>query len=164
MPIPMIRPLDPVTDLPLVLAFYEQAGDYWLLADRVPPGPQKAVDFFTDGPPGCDPGRSHRLGLFDVGELVGVAELSFGFPLPDDAYLGLMLLHPQARGRGFGRVFLAHVEALARTAGSPVLYLAVLEENPRGRAFWLRMGFSPTGVSGSDTETGHILHRLIKTL
>jgi GNAT superfamily N-acetyltransferase len=161
---PTIRPLDPLSDLALVLAFNQQAGDYWLLADRVPPGPQKAAEFFTDGPPGCDPARSHRLGLFQGAALVGLAELSFGFPAPDDGYLGLMILHPDARGRGYGRQFLGHVEGLARAAGCPRLYLAVLQENPRGRAFWEGQGFQPTGVSRLDDETGHVVHRLVKVL
>lgn len=161
---PMIRPLDPVADLPLVLAFNDQAGDYWLLADRVAPGPQKAADFFTDGPPGCDPSVSHRLRLFQEGELVGLAELSFGFPTAEDGYLGLMILHPRVRGGGLGRIFLAHVEVLARAAQCPRLYLAVLEENPRGMAFWQREGFAPTGVMRDDPDTGHRIYRLVKGL
>ncbi|MBL4926765.1 GNAT family N-acetyltransferase [Fuscibacter oryzae] len=161
---PTIRPLDPLSDLALVEAFNRQAADYWLLADRAPPGPQKAADFFTDGPPGCDPARSHRLGLFAEGALVGLAELSFGFPQPQDAYLGLMILHPDARGRGYGRQFLGHIEGLARAEGCPRLYLAVLQENPRGRAFWEGQGFQPTGVSRLDDETGHVVYRLVKVL
>ena len=34
--------------------------------------------------------------------LDGVASLAFGWPEPADAYLGLMLLDPQARGQGLG--------------------------------------------------------------
>lgn len=159
-----IRPLDPAADLARVDAFNRQARDYWFLADRVAPGPQKAAEFFTDGPPGCDPARSHRLGLFQGAALVGLAELSFGFPAPDDGYLGLMILHPDLRGRGHGRMFLRHVEGLARAAGCPRLYLAVLQENPRGQAFWAREGFQPTGLSRLDEGTGHLLHRLVKAL
>ncbi len=95
---------------------------------------------------------------------MGVAELSFGFPAPGDAYLGLQILAPEARGRGIGRALLAEVEARARAAGAEVLYLAVLAENPRGRAFWLREGFRDTGLSRHDDETGHVLHRLSKGL
>lgn len=161
---PIIRPLDPAADLAAVDAFYAEAQDYWHLADRRPPDLQKARDFFTDGPPGCDPSRSHRLGLFVAGRLSGVAELSFGYPAPEDAYLGLMLLAPRLRGAGHGGAFLAHVETLARAAGSPRLYLAVLQDNPRGRAFWERQRFGATGISRADAETGHVIHRLAKTL
>ena len=161
---PTIRPLDPVHDLALVQGFNHRAADYWLLADRTLPGPQKAADFFTDGPPGCDPARSFRLGLFVDGALQGLAELSFGFPLLDDAYLGLMILAPAVRGQGLGVTLLRHVEALARGAGCPRLYLAVLQENPKGWAFWAREGFQPTGLSRLDQPTGHVIHRLVKVL
>lgn len=159
-----IEALDPERDVPLVEQFNTEAGDYWLLADRVPPGPQKAAEFFTDGPPGCDPAAAHRLGLFHNGRLVGLAELSFGFPQPEDGYLGLMILHPEVRGMGFGARLLAHVEGLARAAGCPRLYLGVLEANPKGRAFWEREGFGPTGVTRDDPDTGHRIHRLVKNL
>lgn len=158
----MIRPLDPIADLDAVADLYARAADYWLLADRRAPDRQKAADFFADCPPQCDPAASHRLGLFQGGRLDGVAELSFGFPLPDDAYLGLMLLDASQRGIGLGAWFLDQVQA--RAAPAPRLYLAVLQANPRGRAFWERHGFTDTGLSGHDAETGHTLHRMVKPL
>jgi GNAT superfamily N-acetyltransferase len=160
----LIRSLDPVADLPAVVAAYAEAADYWTLADRTPPDAAKAASFFTDGPPGCDPALSHRLGLFVDGQLSGIAELSFGFPEPPDAYLGSMILSPGLRGRGYGPAFLAHVETLARARAALLLYLAVLQDNPRGGVFWERHGFRATGLSGHDPATGHTLHRLVKPL
>jgi GNAT superfamily N-acetyltransferase len=158
----MIRDLHPDTDLAAVAAFLDEAADYWLLADGAPPGPQAARDFFTDCPPDCDPAASHRLGLFVEGRLSGLAELSFGFPNPGDAYLGLMILAPRIRNRGHGPTFLAEVETRARAAGAPALYLGVLEANPKGRAFWTRHGFTPTGISRRDDR--NLTHRLVKPL
>ncbi len=148
----------------LVAQFYREAPDYWLLAEgRCEPQAQ-ASDFFTDAPPNCDPAQSDRLGLFVNQRLSGVAEVSYGFPNPGDAYLGLMLLGPWAQGAGHGRAFLTHVETLARKRHAPRLYLAVLDVNPRGRAFWLREGFTPTGKRGQDKITGHWIERLGKDL
>lgn len=161
---PLIRPLDPLADLAAVEALYAQAAAFWVMTDRKPPDRQKAMDFFHDTPPGCDPAASSRLGLFEQGELVGVAELSFGFPEPDSAYLGLMVFAPAKRGRGLGAALLSHVEGLARAKGCPQIFLAVLEENRAGRAFWERQGFQPTGLFRHDDETGHTLHRLVKPL
>ena len=96
--------------------------------------------------------------------MAGVAELYFGFPTPQDAYLGLMLFSGKARGLGLGHAFLFHIEALAKGRGSACLYLGVLAENPRGRAFWEREGFVDTGLSRVDDETGHKLSRLGKVL
>lgn len=158
-----IRELFP-SETALVTQFYREAPDYWLLAEgRCDPAAQ-AQDFFTDAPPNCDPGQSDRLGLFVNQRLSGVAELSYGFPEPPDAYLGLMVLGPWAQGAGYGRTFLAHAEALARARHAPRLYLAVLDVNPRGRAFWEREGFTGTGLSRKDAITGHTVERLVKRL
>ncbi len=162
MPKRLIRPLDPVQDRGAVAALLLQAADYYQLWLGHDPGPEQVDEVFTACPPNCDPVRSHRLGLFLDNKLAGVAELSFGFPLPEDAYLGLMILAPSARGQGHGATFCSHLETLARP--SPHLYLGVLQVNTRGHAFWARQGFVPTGVSRFDDETGHTLHRLVKPL
>ena len=159
----LIRSLDP-SEAPLIATLYRAAPDYWLLAEGAVDPDRQADEFFTDAPPGCDPAQSHHLGLFLNTRLSGVAELSYGFPEPAAAYLGLMLLAPWAQGAGHGRAFLAHVETLARSRKATSLYLAVLEANPRGRAFWMREGFTATGLSRTDPDTGHTLHRLVKPL
>ncbi len=158
-----IRELAPA-EAPLVAQFYRDAPDYWYLAEGALDPDRQAAEFFTDCPPGCDPAQSHRLGLFLDNRLSGVAEVSFGFPEPGDAYLGLMLLGPWAQGLGHGRGLLAKAEALSRARRATALFLAVLEANPRGRAFWEREGFAATGRSGTDPATGHTLHRLVKPL
>jgi GNAT superfamily N-acetyltransferase len=158
-----IRELFP-SETALVAQFYREAPDYWLLAEgRCDPAHQ-AQEFFTDAPPNCDPAQSDRLGLFVNQRLSGVAELSYGFPERNDAYLGLMLLGPWAQGSGHGKAFLSHVETLARKRHAPRLYLAVLDVNPRGRTFWLREGFTPTGLRRQDSTTGHWIERLVKPL
>lgn len=159
----LIRSLAPF-EAPLVATLYREAPDYWLLAESTVDSDRQAAEFFTDTPPGCDPKVSHHLGLFLDGRLSGVAELSYGFPGPADAYLGLMLIGPWAQGAGHGHAFLVHAEALARSRSAPRIYLAVLEANSRGRAFWEREGFRPTGLARTDPETGHTLYRLVKTL
>ncbi|MFN6951680.1 MAG: GNAT family N-acetyltransferase [Albidovulum sp.] len=158
-----IRELFP-SETTLVAQFYRESPDYWLLAEGRCDPKSQAQDFFTDIPPNCDPAESRRLGLFLNHRLSGVAELSFGFPDPGDAYLGLMLLGPWARGVGHGRSFLAHAEGLARAHHAPRLCLAVLDANPRGRAFWEREGFRPTGIRRHDGMTGQWVERLSKPL
>lgn len=158
-----IRELFP-SETALVAQFYREAPDYWLLAEGRVDAEHQAQEFFTDAPPNCDPAQSDRLGLFVDHRLSGVAEVSYGFPEPGDAYIGLMLLGPWAQGAGNGRHFLAHAEALARKRHAKLIYLAVLDANPRGRAFWEREGFTPTGKRGQDKITGHWLERMVKPL
>lgn len=138
----MIRRLDPLSDRALVDAFFQEAADYIAIERGEGPGPEVTDEFFTDAPPGCDPAESLRLGLFDGARLIALAETGFGYPTRDDAFLGLMIVAPAARGTGAGPRLLAHIETEARARACKALYLAVLEANPRGRAFWERAGFT----------------------
>lgn len=162
----MIRALDPTHDLDLVHQFYRDAPDYWELAEGQTPDLGKARDFFTDVPPNCDPATSLRLGYFLDDRLSGLAELSFGFPEPDDAYLGFLMLGPWARSKGHGPVLLRHIQDAARTRKATNLYLAVMSSNPKGFAFWRREGFRETGLTGT-MQVGkrqQELHRLVKSI
>jgi GNAT superfamily N-acetyltransferase len=162
----LIRPLDPSADRAAVEGLYENAADYWAL-DRLTPDPAtQSAEFFTDAPPNCDPAESHRLGLFLDARLAGIAELSFGFPEPADAYLGLMIFADWARGQGLGQALLREVETRARAKGHRQIFLGVLAANPKGRAFWLREGFRDTGISRLDSDNGisNTIHRLSKDL
>ena len=158
-----IRELFP-SETALVAQFYREAPDYWLMAEGRVDAAHKAQEFFTDAPPNCDPAQSDRLGLFVDHRLSGVAEVAYGFPEQNDAYLGLMILGPWAQGTGHGKAFLAHAEALARKRHAPRLCLAVIDRNPRGRAFWLREGFTATGLRRHDTEHDYWVERLVKFL
>lgn len=166
MPQTLIRPLDPVADRPAVDALFRAARDYILVERDAEPDDAVTDEFFTDAPPGCDPANSARLGLFDGANLIAVAEMAFGYPEARDAYLGLMVVAEAARGSGAGRKLLRHLEDLARARGMARMFLAVLEANPRGRAFWEREGFA-LAVANREVTLGtktQIAHRLGKAL
>ena len=160
-----IRSLDPLTDRAIVDAHFTACADYIRLERDADPGPQVTQAYFTDAPPGSDPADSLHLGLFDPA-LIGIAELSFGFPTATDAYIGLLLVTPAVRGTGAGARLLRHLETTARARGAIRLYLGVLDINPRGRAFWDREGFTLALANRTipiGTKT-HLAHRLGKTL
>ncbi len=149
----LIRPLDPISDRAGVDSFFQEASDY-ITVERGPGyHPEVTQEFFTDAPPGCDPAASLRLGLFAGTQLTAVGEAGFGYPEADDAYIGLMIVSPNARGKGAGPRLLSHIENEARTRACKAIYLAVLEANPRGRAFWERMGFT-TMLTGRPVTLG----------
>ncbi|PZR00674.1 MAG: GNAT family N-acetyltransferase [Cereibacter sphaeroides] len=139
----ILRPISPDTDRDLVDALFLESADYILMERDVLPGAELTTEYFTEAPPGIDPATSLRLGAIGPdGRLLGLIEASFGYPTETDAYLGLMVLAQHARGRGLGRTLLKIVEDEARSRGKTRLYLAVLDANPRGRAFWEREGFT----------------------
>lgn len=161
-----IRPLDPVSDRAAVEDLFRRAADYVEL-ERGPADPAAlAEEFFTDAPPGIDPATSLRLGLFGPAGLIGKVDAAFGYPDPQDAYIGLMILDPAARGGGHGARLLRHVEAEARARGATRILIAALEANVQGRAFWRREGFVLEQIF-PDRDYGqrrHNLHRMTKAL
>ena len=162
-----IEPLSRARDADRVLDLFRRSADYLWLERGEAPTAAHVDEFFTGAPPGGDPEDALRLGLVLAdGSLAGVAELAFGFPEPGDAFLGLLQLAENQRGRGLGAALLVQIEAEARLRGAPRLYVAVVQANPRGRAFWGREGFAVSGA-GAQMVTGqktHVATRMVKPL
>ncbi len=92
--------------------------------------------------------------------------MAFGYPTALDAFIGLMMIAPAARGKGAGRRLLRHLEQAARARGKQSLFVGVLCANPCGRAFWEREGFSLALANrpvtlGAKTQ---LAHRMGKSL
>jgi putative acetyltransferase len=135
-------PLDRERDAEAVLQVFQSASDYVLLESGSLPTMENVQEFFKDAPPGQAPDAVLKLGIVGAGKLVGVADLAFGYPSSEDAYIGLMLIDNAERGKGFGRAALAQLERLAKERKTTRLLLAVLEENALAINFWERRGFS----------------------
>lgn len=163
---PRIATLDPVRDRARTQAMFERAADYLRLETGLPPDGGEAARFFAEGPPGADLARSRKFGQ-EAGEaLVSLADLAFGFPEPEYAFIGLLLVDPAWRGRGLGARMLDHLARTAREAGARRLLVAVLEANPEGRRFWEREGFrlARTAPPRRYGDRIHVAHRLARPL
>lgn len=162
----MIRDLDRA-DLPALTRLFEAASDYVTLETGQTGGAAQAQAVFDEAPPpGVDPAQSLHLGVFDGDRLLGKVDAAFGYPLPADAYIGLMVFDPAARGLGLGARLLREVERRARLRGATRLLVATLEANPRGRAFWRREGFQAEATF-PDRDYGlrrHDVLRMVKPL
>lgn len=164
----LTRPLDPKADLPAVEALFHAAADYVALETGLPVDGSQAADFLTGAPPGLDPASSLRLGVFDAAGqvLLGGAEVAFGYPRAEDAYIGLMIFAPALRRGGHGRALLRRIEAEAVARGADRLLVAVLEANTNGMGFWTAQGFALEKLV-PDRQMGqhlHQVHRLAKPL
>ena len=162
----LIRTLDPIRDHTRVMALLHAAADYIRLERGADPSPDVALEFFTDVPPGCDATQSLRLGVFERANLIAISEMAMGYPDAQTAYLGFLLVAPQARGRSIGPFVLRYLQSRALERGATAICLSVLAANPRAHTFWAREGFAPTGLSGpvtlgDKTQTSHRLRKAI---
>ncbi len=155
-----LEPLDRERDLGAVAAIYDRAADYLALESGLCPD-LAAQAFFDDQPPAGSE-APFKFGVTDNdGGLVAIGDLAYGYPDPDDAYLGLLLLVPESRGRGLGETIFAEVQRIARLHGASRLLVGVIEANTRARAFWERQGFTLTRTSGPHVfgQRQHVVHR-----
>jgi GNAT superfamily N-acetyltransferase len=136
-----IRPLNLCDDRDAVFDLCKRAADYIQLEYGHVPEMATVEAFIADVVPGGDVAQSPKRGAEADGQLYGIADMGFGYPNADDAYIGLLLLDPAARGQGVGQRILAELTQLARARGVARQLVAVLEANPRGFAFWQRQGF-----------------------
>jgi GNAT superfamily N-acetyltransferase len=160
------RRLALAADGPAVTDFYTRVADYVDLELGQPPHPGLTDEFFTDAPPDGDAALGLRLGLFEGPDLSAIAAVDFDYPEASDCYIGLMLVDASRRGHGLGPMMLGHITELARTRRSGRMLLAVLEQNPRGRAFWEREGFrealrAPPARLG---DKWHVRYRMVRPL
>jgi GNAT superfamily N-acetyltransferase len=137
----LIRELSPETDRDAVRSLYDRAADYMDMETGEAPSDAMVDEFFASAPPGMSASHGLKLGLFHGGRLDAIADVAFGFPDPQDCYIGLLLIASDQRGRGLGRQFVEHIDEVARARRAPRILLAVLDANDKGHAFWEREGF-----------------------
>ena len=137
-----VAPLRPAHDAGRVQALFEAARDYAELETGDGPPADAGRAFFTDAPPRRPDAEMLKLGVEAAGiGLAGLIDVVIDYPHPACWFIGLMLLRPEARGRGLGGAALEGLAGHAAANGAEALRLVALERNPRGRAFWAAHGF-----------------------
>lgn len=106
-------------------------------------------------------GRLHLGVAFHDSAPVGTAvlDLEAGGMTPE---LRNMYVYPHARRLGAGRALTEFLEALARQAGFPAVYLAVDPNNERAIPLYISLEYYPTGehLRVSDPEVQQVADRL----
>jgi GNAT superfamily N-acetyltransferase len=149
-------------DVDLFQPLLERCEDFYQRCFGRPARPDEARQIPLERPPGLGPERGHLVALRDAeGALVGILEAVSDFPSPDEWYLGLMLLGPEARGRGRGEAVIRGYEDWLRGQGARLLRLCVSEPNPAARRFWTRVGFRDETWVGP-LEQGLLTYRVLR--
>ncbi|OKH55848.1 GNAT family N-acetyltransferase [Calothrix sp. HK-06] len=129
-------------DAEILQQLYEQCSDYAFLTDGAPPSPTAARDEFFDLPEGKTTQDKYIFGLFDARNiLLGMIESIRHYPDNQTWWLGLMMLAPQLRSKGFGSNFYKAFEHWVSAQGVQQISLCAIEANEAGLRFWKKMGF-----------------------
>ena len=86
------------------------------------------------------------VGYFLDGNLVAVMDLILNYPNQDTAFIGFFMMCKDFQGNGTGTEIIKECETLLREDGYLHIRLGFAKGNPQSEAFWLKNGFSRTGV------------------
>lgn len=145
----------PDAETGIVQPLLERCEDYHQLVYGRPALPDEARNIPSERPPTLAPGQGHLFALRDAqGGLAGMLEALRDFPARGEWYIGLMLLAPEARGKGRGESVLNAYADYVRANGGRLLRIGVVEHNELALRFWTRVGFQP------EQWVGPIVHGL----
>ena len=85
-------------------------------------------------------------------ELIGMGDMLTPHPRGNWAALGLLIMHREWQGRGFGREAAEAIESMLAAERWPELELVVLQNRPRSRRFWERCGYRYLRDSINETQ------------
>ncbi|HUH94762.1 MAG TPA: GNAT family N-acetyltransferase [Casimicrobiaceae bacterium] len=124
----------------------ESAPGYFETVCAAPPGRAEAQSTFSALPEGKTYDDKFVWGLYSGEAMIGCADVIRGYPSPERAIIGLLLLAETWQRRGLGRAFATLVER--RIASWPEverLRIGVVASNGGALAFWRKLGYRETG-------------------
>jgi GNAT superfamily N-acetyltransferase len=130
----------------------ERCADFEVMVTGSPPDVNAAADLLVEVPPDHPLRDKLVIGVWTDQGLTAVIDLLRDFPDPHAWYLGLLLVAPEARGRGLGAAVVAALRLWVAAQGGWTLRLIVQEQNPAARRFWIQQGFVEVGAAVQELE------------
>ena len=136
-----------------------KCSDYYQLHDGVSPSKKEALEIFNALPPGKNYKDKFVLGIYKYGnELIGIIEIIKNSPIDGEWMLGLMLIAPDERDNGLGKLIHEVLAHWAITLGAKSFRLGVIEENYKGKKFWTDIGYKKINEETMDfSKKTHIV-------
>ena len=124
----------------------ENAPTYAELITGAPPGFADAHSTFTVLPDGKTYDDKYVFGIYMGPRMVGCVDLIKGYPEPNTALLGLLLVAEPFQGQGIGSAAYRAIEDVIRAWGTCTkIRLGVVGTYAGVLPFWKRHGFTQTG-------------------
>ena len=119
-----------------------KCSDYYILHDGLLPSKNEALEIFESLPPGKNYDDKFSLGIYKcTDELIGIIDIVKNYPVEGEWMLGLLLIQPEERDKGLGKLIHEALVQWAITLGSKSFRIGVIEDNYKGRKFWSDLGY-----------------------
>ena len=149
-------------DAPDVQSLYERCSDYHLAHEGTPTRPTAGEEELASLPPGRSMEDKFPFGIYaPEGELLGYIELFRDYPAESEWWIGLLMLDPKMRRRGFGTQVFRAAAGWAFTNGARGIQLAALESDPAAQRFWIRQGFELLQRRAYESQAQKKIHSVV---
>lgn len=120
----------------------EKCSDYYILHEGVLPSIEDVNEVFMALPHNKSYEDKFVLGVFKFdNKLVGIVDIVRDFPTAGEWMLGLMLIDPDERGNGIGKIVHKALSEWAINLGAKSFRIGVIQENHKGIKFWSGLGY-----------------------
>lgn len=144
-------------DGPAVQSLLKRCADYYEELSGLPPGPAEAQSLYISLPPGKTYDDKFLFGVVrQPDDLIGVIELIRDHPEPQTWFIGVILIDPAWRRKGFGRLAVRSIENRIRRRGGTEVRAAVATHLPSALAFCTSLGYTSIGESFSEKSGEHV--------
>jgi ribosomal protein S18 acetylase RimI-like enzyme len=137
-----IRPLF-LEDKTDIQNFLGECSDYKIMECGQPVQPEDAMSFLFDIPPEKTLDDKFVFAIEKEARIVALVDVLMNYKEENVWWIGLLLIHPDMRGKGMGRQIVDFLRENFIHQGVREIRMGVLEENTPGQIFWKRMGFNP---------------------
>ncbi len=102
-------------------------------------------------PPGRTMDDKYFLGIYDGVKLIAVLDLILNYPNENTAFIGFFMVSAEYQKQGVGTALIKEISDCLSSNGYEFTRLGYVKGNPQARAFWMKNGFTETGVE-TNTE------------
>lgn len=121
----------------------ERCSDFSELIEGRPLEKDAGHHILFDLPGGKALKDKYVYGMYsENGILIAVIDTIKNFPVTGEWTIGLLMIDPKERGKGFGRKLHALLSTWILKEQGTRLRIGVIEENLKGAAFWRQMGYT----------------------
>ena len=144
-PVRLVRMGRQAADREVLQRVFESAPGYAMKVTGAPPAPGAAESLLASLPEGMTYQDKFVFSLHAGDQVVGCADVLRGYPAPEKAFIGLLVIAESYQERGLGAAAYAELESQIRDWDCQTIRLAVVGTNDQVLGFWEKVGFQPTG-------------------
>jgi ribosomal protein S18 acetylase RimI-like enzyme len=147
-------------DVENIQKFLETCSDYSILENGRPPQAGDSIKLMTEVPPNKPFEDKFLFAIENKNTIAAILDVLLGYPGENILWIGLLLIHPDMRGKGLGRKIIQSLTEVLKRTEFTEIQLGVLKENQAGYKFWQNIGFQQIDLKPA-RQFGHKTHTVI---